>query len=143
MFVGNWAQAYAGDVVSDLSFTNDDRDMVYTENCEGSFAVSFGASVVAAVDECLYLVFKCGYEDSKMEIAEPVYGWVSFEVAHDGSLVYMHSAWDIDGGAMIVGGGGAVPEPSSAMLLLLGYVGLLLRREEMPCRVRAIGRSMV
>lgn len=127
MFVGNWIQAYAGDIVSDLSFANDGSDMVYTESYEDCFVVSFGVSAVADVQECLYLAFKCGCVDPQMEVVEPVYGWVSFDVDRDGSLVYTHSAWDLDGGAMIVGGG-AVPEPSSAVLLLFGCVVLLLRR---------------
>lgn len=128
MFFGNWIQAYAGDIVSDRSFANDTTDMVYTEGSEGTLIVSFGASAVADVGDHLYLAFKCGYENSEMEVSDPVYGWVSFAVGRDGSLEYSHSAWDLDGGAMIVGSG-AIPEPSSGLLLLMGFAVLSLKRK--------------
>lgn len=51
-----------------------------------------------------------------------VYGWLKFDPVWDGDV---NCAWDIDGGAMIVGGG-AIPEPSSGVLLLMemGFLGL-------------------
>ncbi len=53
------------------------------------------------------------------------YGWVELS----GTDVRA-SAWDLDGGPMIVGGGSALtPEPSAALLLLVGGALLVLRRQ--------------
>ena len=51
------------------------------------------------------------------------YGWVELS----GTDVRA-SAWDLDGGPMIVGGGSAIPEPSSAQLLLVCGALLALKR---------------
>ena len=52
------------------------------------------------------------------------YGWVELSGAD-----VVSSAWDLDGGPMIVGGGSALtPEPSSTLLLLVGGALLALRR---------------
>lgn len=67
----------------------------------------------------------CMLEDGSF-YSSPVYGWAGLMVA-DGEVHVLGSAFDLDGGAMLVGGG-AIPEPSSAMLLLIGLAGLCLKR---------------
>ena len=76
--------------------------------------------------ESIYLAFSTiAYDDQTTPY--PVYGWVEISASGDAPTV-LSSAWDIDGGAMIVGGG-AVPEPTSGLLLLIGMAGLALRRK--------------
>ena len=59
------------------------------------------------------------------------YGWVELS----GTDVRA-SAWDLDGGPMIVGGGSALtPEPSSALLLLVGGALLALKRRRGYCSI--------
>ena len=59
-----------------------------------------------------------------------IFGWVSLSYQH-GVLSVVDSAFDADGGPMIVGGGSATPEPSSGLLLLVGGALLALRRRKM------------
>ena len=55
-------------------------------------------------------------------------GWISISYNGD-SLALTGSAFDADGGPMIVGGGSALtPEPSAALLLFVGGTLLVLRR---------------
>lgn len=61
------------------------------------------------------------------EYESPIYGWIELNLSDDGILAVGHSAWDLEGGAMLVGGG-AVPEPSGGLLLAIGMLTLLLRR---------------
>lgn len=68
----------------------------------------------------------CMLEDGSF-YSSPVYGWAGLMVA-DGEVHVLGSAFDLDGGGMIVGGG-AIPEPSSATLLLVGLAGLCLKRK--------------
>lgn len=73
----------------------------------------------------VYLAFKTiAYDDQSNPY--PVYGWVEVSVPGLEPKV-LASAWDLDGGAMIVGSG-AIPEPTSGLLLILGAAALALRR---------------
>lgn len=128
MFAGNWAQARLDDVVSDASFANSAEDMAYTKPYYDSFIVEVGSSASAMANESLYLIFKCGWMYETQTVQDPIYGWVEYNVGEDGTLTYLHSAWDLDGGAMVVGGGSATPEPTSGVLLLFGVALLGLRR---------------
>ena len=61
-----------------------------------------------------------------------IYGWAECsiqEFSEQGpiSIKVLNSAFDADGGGMIVG---AVPEPTSELLLLLGIAGIALRRRK-------------
>ena len=129
MFAGNWRQAYLGDIVCDGVFANDASDMAYTVSCDDGFVVNVGKSANGRDGEILFLIFKCGWVDEHMNIREPVYGWVEYDIGVNGSLIYRHSAWDLDGGAMIVGGG-AIPEPSGGLLVLVGLLALILHRPQ-------------
>ena len=69
----------------------------------------------------------CHKPTYEKETAAPHKGNAAFSASGDAPTV-LSSAWDIDGGAMIVGAG-AVPEPTSGLLLLLGISSLALRRK--------------
>ena len=76
-----------------------------------------------------YLMFACTEMGDNGHLRDDaVYGWVSFHIAEDGALSILESAYDADGGPMIVGGGSAIPEPSNALLLLAGCAALILKR---------------
>ena len=88
--------------------------------------------------------YDIGYDDSHVYLglcaetfageAYYVYGWVELgwgeiDWPPGPGLEVFSSAWDLDGGPMVVGGGSALtPEPSSALLLLVGCALLALRR---------------
>ncbi len=65
---------------------------------------------------------------------EEVTGWVQIGMWGDeerGHIYMKHSAFDLDGGPMIVGGGaweGGTPEPASGLLMFVGGAVLALRR---------------
>ena len=82
-------------------------------------------SIEVPYNESVYLAFKTiAYDDQSNPY--PVYGWVEVSVPGLEPKV-LGSAWDLDGGAMIVGSG-AIPEPTSGLLLILGAAALALRR---------------
>ena len=62
------------------------------------------------------------------QVRYPAYGWVELALDPLAEPIVVSSAWDRDGGAMIVGGG-AIPEPTSALLLAVGCAFLALRRK--------------
>ena len=132
MFVGNWCQASYGDVVCADAFSNDASDIAYFSVSGEDIYVNAGSSAIAYRDEIMYLVFRCGSMDEDLKFQDIVYGWVEYSVGRDGTLTYQHSAWDLDGGAMIVGGGsyGPIPEPSGGLLVLIGFAALALRRNK-------------
>ena len=85
-------------------------------------------SITVVADESFYLMFCL---DTNYPNLEVIYGWVQLRMEDDGTISYLHSAYDLDGGPMIVGGGaweGGIPEPSGGILFLLGVAALGLRR---------------
>ena len=75
------------------------------------------------LNDTMYAIFEAGESPEEL-----VYGWIA--ISYNGeSLALIGSAFDTDGGPMIVGGGSALtPEPSSGLLLLVGGGLLALRR---------------
>ena len=75
--------------------------------------------------DSVYLAFlTIAYDDNL--VPYDIFGWVEIGVSGLEPVV-RGSAWDVDGGAMIVGAG-AAPEPTSAMLILLGLTLLVIAR---------------
>ena len=109
------------------------QSTMYDSHIESDYSIDISDS------RSIYLAFKViAYDDQSNPF--PVYGWVEVSAPMPGSEPkILPSAWDTDGGAMIVGAG-AVPEPTSGLLLLLGVAGLALRRKSTGAsRVRASG----
>ena len=88
-----------------------DYDMIFGEDGTGYL----GFAAIAYTESS-------GYTDEYL-----AYGWVQLALDPLSNPVVVASAWDVDGGAMIVGGG-AVPEPTSGLLFLLGISVLVLKR---------------
>jgi hypothetical protein len=126
MFVGNWAEAGCGDVVNKATMRGAGPYIVHSwvDDYECS-----GYAFTVNGDTDFYLMFvDTGADDMGRFYDESIYGWVSFHIAEDGALSILESAYDADGGPMIVGGGSAIPEPSNALLLLAGCAALILKR---------------
>lgn len=140
-FGSSWKGARAklmnpGDVVEATSFST--GPYLY-ESHVGTYDISSDYSFKVAFDEIFYLgIANDAWIGENSQDAE-VYGWVALaaEPTSDGlffqSLRVIGSAFDADGGGMIVGAG-AVPEPSSTILLLLGIAGIALRRKSTATR---------
>ena len=126
MFVGNWAEAECGDVANRMTMRGTGPYFVHSwvddDECSNyTFTVNS--------DTDFYLMFMgTGADDMGRFYDEAIYGWVNFYISKDGDLSIMESAYDADGGPMIVGGDFSIPEPSSALLLLLGGALLVLMR---------------
>ena len=127
MFCGNWVEAEAGDVASRETTRGLQRDAYFVHSGiddDDFFVNSFSVEA----DSDVYLMFTIITGGLGEEYENPVYGWVELNLSDDGVLSVGHSAWDLDGGAMVVGGGSATPEPTSGVLLLFGVALLGLRR---------------
>ena len=117
-----------GDVVNEASMLGPDSTYFYRSE-KGEVGIHSNYTIPG--DSNVYLAM-C----TKTVTTEPyyAYGWV--EICGTEVLA---SAWDADGGPMIVGGGSALtPEPSSALLLLVGGALLALRRRRGGRTVRHI-----
>ena len=132
LFSGNWVKPTGDNVIVDESATRHLSEYVIHQFIdapayEDSFSVS---SFTVNTGEDFYLMFCV---DTNYPNLDVIYGWVQLRMEMDGTISYLHSAYDLDGGPMIVGGGawtGGIPEPSGGMLLLLGVAVLSLRRED-------------
>ena len=125
----NWLLAEKGDVI---------RYDTTRNLGEGGYLVAYGidndnhvgpTEIVVQPDTAMYLAFVCQEAASTTGY---IYGWVELEIDSNGNLNVVDSAYDLDGGPMVVGGGawtGGIPEPSGGMLFLLGVVALGLRRK--------------
>ena len=120
-------QMNEGDVVSaetmngpGLSYFYHATEDVSGADCDGSIFT----------DELIYLSFStlAWENDGQGPGRYMVYGWVAVDTNGD-DVVVTGSAWDADGGAMIVGGG-AIPEPSGGLLVLVGLLALILHRPQ-------------
>ena len=133
--MGTWALVSEGDIL-DAAFFESMADPLarkttaqYTQNMTGvTFTDSFYLGVQAETVNTDGLDDWYGdYTDSRIYTGEYVYGWIELSSDSDGKAFVVSSAFDADGGPMIVGGGLAVPEPTSGLLLLVGGSLLALR----------------
>ena len=118
--------------VTELWLLMNPGDIVSYENIRGAGKYLFNTLTVPSGGsdygfsmehgDLVYLVF-----ESIETTDKSIYGWVSLSYQY-GVLSVVESAFDADGGPMIVGGGAFIPEPSSALLLLVGGAMLGLRR---------------
>ena len=115
-----WLLMGSGDIVSHETMRAADQYLFNTAT--SSFAESdYGVSMENG--DLVYLVFESIESQDRS-----IYGWVSVSY-HYGELSVVDSAFDADGGPMIVGGGAFIPEPSSGLLLLIGGALLAIRRK--------------
>ena len=114
-----WLLGEAGDIVSVAIFQGSGQYLF--DPAGNGQAFEMGMSVLDTV----LIAFEAGESPGEL-----VYGWVAMSYNGD-SLALTGSAFDADGGPMIVGGGSALtPEPSSALLLLVGGALLALKRQQ-------------
>ena len=138
MFCGNWARMNAGDVVSQSTIRNKDSYFLHTPDMDepagGSGQGYSKYSISVSPNESFYLAFVAAEDGGENPNLTTVYGWVEIEIDDIGNLSLVGSAFDLDGGPMIVGGGSyseTVPEPSGGVLFLLGVAALGLRRRRL------------
>ena len=130
LFSGNWVKPINDHAIADESTTRHLSEYIIHQFIDApAYEDSFSTSsfVVTAGDE-FYLMFCVDTDYPNLEV---IYGWVQLRMEDDGTISYLHSAYDLDGGPMVVGGGvweGGIPEPSGGILFLLGLAALGLRR---------------
>lgn len=129
LFVGTWMEAALNDIAGVSTIRNDASVLAYTVREDGDFWVEGGAPISVKSNSDFYLMFACNGLDEHLEVSDTVYGWVGYHIDQRGQITVLSSAWDLDGGPMIVGGGSATPEPSGGLLLVLGAAALALRRK--------------
>ena len=127
----NWFVMNKGDMVNDATTRFQEEDKYLIRHEMGDGANIDNGTFYMENNTSLYLAFVCS--DIPYGVSQPpyVYGWIELEVNNEGNIVINSSAYDLDGGPMIVGGGaweGDIPEPSGGILFLLGAAALGLRR---------------
>ena len=139
-FVGIWAEACYGDIACQETLRG--AGPYFLRSDENDFS---GYSIIVQGDSDFYLMFACTEmgDDGHLR-EEAIYGWINFHVDEDGALSLLESAYDADGGPMVVGGGSAlhgdgsaIPEPSSALLLIVGGALLAL------VRLKGVQRNLI
>ncbi len=136
----NWVSVWVrqmsyGDIVNEESMLGQDKTYFYHSE-KGKAGIQSDYDIYS---DPVYLAM-CAKTIVSDEYSSYVYGWVEIGWGEYGNdPVVLSSAWDADGGPMIVGGGSALtPEPSSALLLLVGGALLALRRRRGGRTVRHI-----
>ena len=109
-----------------------------TELADEQYLVAYGiddyrhigpTEVIVQPDTIMFLAFIC--KEDGLTPTNFIYGWVELGIDSDGNVIAIDSAYNLDGGPMVVGGGaweGGIPEPSGGVLFLLGAAALGLRR---------------
>ena len=134
--MGTWSLVSEGDILDKAFFRGMEAPLirkttaVYERNTQTSVSrASFYLGVQAeTIDTAAVTDWSGNWNDPRIYTGEYVYGWVELAFDSENTLYVVTSAFDADGGPMIVGGGSATPEPSAVLLLLVGGAGLLLRR---------------
>ena len=136
---GSWILARSGDIVSKDSIQAQNT-YLFNGNGETSSNYDIDYSITLNQSGMLYLAFfsdEYVVDRTAVEYTiSDIVGWV--EVLYDEygtGLSIGRSAYDLDGGPMIVGGGSAIPEPSGVLLIVVGIAVLLLRRSTTPIPV--------
>lgn len=126
---GNVVAAKQGDIVSSATTRDLDGGYLYHACIDDGGHSAETSLTVFRYTTWTYVAFVCSDENwSSNDDPSYVYGWICLHVDDDGNISYVDSAFDLDGGPMIVGGGSAIPEPSGGLLFLLGGAALALRR---------------
>ena len=134
----NWFLANKGDTV-DGSTTRFRSEGEYLLRHEMGDGANIDAGTFFVDDTSIYLAFVCSDTPYGTSYPPFVYGWIELGVDKEGSVSIHSSAYDLDGGPMVVGGGaytGGIPEPSGWVLMLLGLATLGLRRRHDACMAR-------
>ena len=133
-------QMSAGDLISSETMSETPEGYFYHTVFDDS-TVRSDYSINISDNESVYLAFATivWEDDGRGPNTYAAYGWVEVSVQNYAPKV-LSSAWDTDGGPMIVGAG-AVPEPTSGLLLLLGLAGLALSRKPATYKQYVAGES--
>lgn len=119
VYAGTFVLANPGDEISEsyiksrgkyfawAQYNNPDVFTDYQIMLERDKTVYLGFSAYEAVDDWLR------------------YGWIEIGLNDRGTLEVLSSAWDIDGGPVVVG---MIPEPSQILMYLLGIAAFALKR---------------
>ena len=130
-FVGNWLEKPMGTTIDESTTRNQGSYFGSSQMDEDGISIK---SLEVGRGETRYLAFTAAIiKDDFSGIDYFCYGWVGITVDAWGNPMLTGSAFDMDGGPMIVGGGssvGAIPEPSGCLLMVMGIAALGLRRAQ-------------
>ncbi|MBR4654483.1 MAG: PEP-CTERM sorting domain-containing protein [Kiritimatiellae bacterium] len=122
----NWIRANDGDIVRYDTTRDLGSERYLTAYGIDNNDYIGPTEIIVQPDSSMYLAFV--YQATA---SMDIYGWVELTVDSNGNLRVANSAYDLEGGPMVVGGGawnGNIPEPSGGILLLIGVAVLGLRR---------------